>query len=136
MARTPISEAELRKAVNTELVALLNTTNLDSVEDLSSTPEVRKSILNFGFPTLARRTIDESDVGGIAREIETALREFEPRLVPGRSRLAATNGVDGRIEGAVSRQRRTEDAADRLPVEFVAEVELDSGKIGSIGSER
>ena len=44
---------------------------------------VGKSILNFGFPSLNRRTIDENDVNGVAREIETALRDFEPRLVAG-----------------------------------------------------
>lgn len=79
-SRAPISESELRKLVNADLVALLNTTNLELAEDLSSAPEVRTSILNFGFPDLARRSIDDTDVDLIAREIETALRVFEPRL--------------------------------------------------------
>ena len=61
-SRTPISESELRKIVNSDLVALLNTINLDSAEDLSEAPEVGKSILNFGFPDLARRSIDENAV--------------------------------------------------------------------------
>ncbi len=51
-ARAPIPETELRKAVNTELVALFNTTNLEAIEDLSTAPEVRKSIVNYGFPSL------------------------------------------------------------------------------------
>ena len=114
MARAPIPETELRKTVNTELVALFNTTNLEAIEDLSTAPEVRKSIINFGFPSLTRRTIDENEVSGVAREIETALRDFEPRLVrrfdqgpPGR------HGVAGRAQGEVSRQRRAQDAAGR-----------------------
>ena len=91
MARAPIPETELRKTVNTELVALFNTTNLEAIEDLSTAPEVRKSIINFGFPSLTRRTIDENEVSGVAREIETALRDFEPRLrAPVRSRPAGT----------------------------------------------
>ena len=36
MARAPIPETELRKTVNTELVALFNTTNLEAIEDLST----------------------------------------------------------------------------------------------------
>src|SRR5438309_3627329 len=56
--RAPISEVELRRLVNSDLLALLNTTNFAAAEDLADAPEVRKSILNYGFPDLAWRTID------------------------------------------------------------------------------
>src|SRR4051812_14837491 len=64
--RAPISEIELRRVVNLDLLALLNTTNLAAAEDLSDAPEVRKSILNFGFPELAWRTIDDNGLTEIA----------------------------------------------------------------------
>ena len=89
----------------------------------------RKSVLNFGFPDLSRRTIDENGVIGIAREIETALTTFEPGLSRGRSRRAATTTVSPMIESAISRRRRPAAEPIDVPVEFVAEVELDSGKI-------
>jgi type VI secretion system protein ImpF len=130
MARAPISERELRKLVDSDLAALLNTTNLDSAEDLSAAPEVRKSILNFGFPELARRTIDESGVVDIAREIETALADFEPRLVRHsiKARRDASAGPEQlRVRFLVNAELRIEPV--KLPVEFIAEVELDSGHI-------
>jgi type VI secretion system protein ImpF len=129
-ARSPIPEAELRNAVNTELTALFNTTNLEAIEDLSSAPEVRKSIINYGFPSLTRRTIDESEVGGVAREIETALRDFEPRLVPGSIKARRDDAVSPdelRVRFLVSAALKTQPV--EVPVQFVAEVELDSGKI-------
>ena len=89
-ARTPISESELRKLVNTDLLALLNTTNLDSAEDLSDAPEVRKSILNFGFPDLASRSIDESAVSDISRQIEATLATSSRGWRRARSRRGAT----------------------------------------------
>jgi type VI secretion system protein ImpF len=130
MARAPIPETELRKTVNTELVALFNTTNLEAIEDLSMAPEVRKSIINFGFPSLTRRTIDENEVSGVAREIETALRDFEPRLVPGSIKARRDDTVSPdelRVRFLVSAALKTQPV--EVPVQFVAEVELDSGKI-------
>jgi type VI secretion system protein ImpF len=129
-ARAPISERELRKLVNSDLVALLNTTNLDSAEDLTTAPEVRRSVLNFGFPDLARRSIDEQGVFDIAREIETALSDFEPRLARESIKVRRDNSVmpdELRIRFLVSAELRVQPV--NLPMEFVAEVELESGKI-------
>jgi type VI secretion system protein ImpF len=130
IARAPISERELRKLVNSDLVALLNTTNLDSAEDLGTAPEVRKSVLNFGFPDLGRRTIDEQGVFDIAREIETALNDFEPRLARDSIRVRRDDTVtpdELRIRFLISAELRVQPV--NLPMEFVAEVEIESGKI-------
>jgi type VI secretion system protein ImpF len=81
--RAPITEAELRRLVGSDISALLNTINLASAEDLTDAPEVRKSILNFGFPDLTGISIAENRVFGVAKLLETALRDFEPRLAPG-----------------------------------------------------
>jgi type VI secretion system protein ImpF len=130
MARAPITERELRRLVDSDLAALLNTTNLDSAQDLSAAPEVRKSVLNFGFPDLARRTIDEGRVFDIAREIETALANFEPRLVRDSIKARRDTSVEPeqlRVRFLVNAELRIEPV--NLPVEFIAEVELDSGRI-------
>jgi len=129
-SRAPISESELRKIVIADVGALLNTVNFDSAQDLSEAPEVGKSVLNFGFPDLARLSIDENAVFRVAQELEQALRDFEPRLVRG--------SINARRDDTVSpdelRVRFLVSAALRMhpvdvPVQFVAEVELDSGKI-------
>jgi type VI secretion system protein ImpF len=128
--RAPITETELRRLVGSDISALLNTVNLDSAEDLANAPEVRKSILNFGFPSLTRRTIDENEVNDVAREIETALRDFEPRLVAGsiKGRRDDTVSPDElKVRFLVSAALKTQPV--EVPVHFVAEVELDSGKI-------
>ena len=129
-SRTPISESELRKIVIADVGALLNTVNFNSAQDLSEAPEVAKSILNFGFPDLTRLSIDEDAVFGIARELEAALRDFEPRLVRGsiKARRDETVSPDELrvrfLVGAALKMRPVD-----VPVQFVAEVELDSGKI-------
>lgn len=130
VGRAPISETELRKLVNTDLVALFNTTNLEAIEDLSTAPEIRKSIINFGFPDLTRRTIDENEVSAIAGEIESALRDFEPRLASKSIKVRRDDTVTAdtlRVRFLVSAELRVYPM--NVPAEFVAEVEVDSGKV-------
>lgn len=129
-SRTPISESDLRKIVISEVGALLNTVNFDSAEDLSEATEVRKSVLNFGFPDIARLSIDENAVFRIAEELELTLRDFEPRLVRGSIKASRDETVSPdelRVRFLVSAALRMQPVD--VPVQFVADVELDSGKI-------
>ena len=129
-SRTPISEGELRKLLISDVGALLNTVNFDSAQDLSETPEVGKSILNFGFPDVARLSIDENAIFRVAQELEAALRDFEPRLVRGsikahRDETVSPDELRVRfVIGAALKMHPVD-----VPVQFIAEVELDSGKI-------
>ncbi len=128
--RVPISETGLRREVASDLIDLLNTTNLGSAEDLSGSPEVARSILNYGIPDLAWRTIDEHRLIEIAREIETALSDFEPRLARRSIRARRDDSAstdDLKLRFVVSAELRTQPIA--TPVEFVADVEIDTGKI-------
>jgi type VI secretion system protein ImpF len=128
--RSPISESGLRREVMTDLLGLLNTTNLDAAEDLSALPAVRSSILNFGFPDLSRRMIDENSLSEISREIEIALIDYEPRLARNSihaRRDMATSVEELKLRFLVRADLRAQPV--NVPVEFVAEVELDSGKI-------
>ena len=128
--RAPISEIELRRLVGSDISALLNTVNLNSVEDLANAPEVRKSILNFGFPDLASLSIDENKVLGVAKQLETALRDFEPRLAPQSIKVRRDETVSAeelRVRFLISAELRVEPID--VPMEFIAELELDSGKI-------
>ena len=129
-SRAPITEGELRRLVGSDIGALLNTVNLDSVEDLSNAPEVRKSILNFGFPDLARISIDENDVFGLTKQLETALRAFEPRLAPESIKARRDETVSPeelRVRFLINAELRLQPV--NVPMQFVAELELDSGKI-------
>jgi len=91
---------------------------------------VRGSILNFGFPDLSWRSMDENGLVEVAREIEIALGDFEPRLM--RSSIKAkrdltVNAEELRLRFVVKADLRAKPV--NVPVEFVAEVELESGKI-------
>jgi type VI secretion system protein ImpF len=130
LSRTPINETMLRREVTRDLEALMNTIALESAQDLSEFAEVRRSILNFGLPDIAHRSIDEASVDDIEAEIKTVLMSYEPRLA--RDSIVATR--DSTISSAELKVRfivRADLVCEpvKVPVEFIADLEVDSNTI-------
>jgi type VI secretion system protein ImpF len=131
--RTAITEPTLRREVARDLDALMNTIALESSEDLEPFDHVRRSILNFGLPDITHRSIDEMSVEGVGDEIKSALVRHEPRLIPGSIRVVKDpeiNEAELKVRFVVRAELLCEPL--NVPVEFVADLELDSGNI-SIG---
>jgi len=128
--RTTITEPHLRREVARDLEALVNAVALGSTEDLTGFEAVQKSVLNYGLPDIIHRSIEEASVEHISAEIAAALVAHEPRLVPGTVGVARDQRVD-----AVAFKLRFVVHAElmchpvNVPVEFVADVETDSGAI-------
>lgn len=130
LSRASMSEAELQRLVTLELGGLMNTVNLAAATDLSEHPQVRRSVLNFGFPDMVHRSIDEIGVNDIGDEIAWVLATFEPRLLPGSVRVARDAGVDPdtlKVRFVVSAELDCKPL--KLPVQFLADLERDTGKI-------
>ena len=84
VSRTPITEAELRKLVNSDLVALLNTVNLDSARGSVGGAGGRASPFSTSaFLTSPAGRSTRTRRAGSRGRLEAALRDFEPRLVRG-----------------------------------------------------
>lgn len=128
--RTTLSETALQRTVTEDLETLMNTINLEASLPLAEFDAVENSILNFGFPDVVHRTIDEIGVNDINREIASSLALYEPRLVAETIRVARDTGVDPN-ELKVRFVVRADLDCDplNLPVEFVADLERDTGKI-------
>ncbi|MAU51672.1 MAG: type VI secretion system baseplate subunit TssE [Roseovarius sp.] len=124
------NEAALKRNLNIDLDHLANTINLASVVDLEAYPAVRRSVLNFGIDDLTHLTVDSNDVLALGEALRAALIAHEPRLVPETLR--------------VERRETDEDNAQRIgfhahaemkcrpvdiPLEFVAEIDVGSGKV-------
>jgi type VI secretion system protein ImpF len=123
------NEAALRTTVRRELSWLLNTTNFGSVEDLTPFPQVRTSVLNYGVPDLAGKTLTKRVVQGRAREIRDAIRAFEPRLDPKRLEVEAIEAMER--ENAVTYVIRGDvtAAVQAMPVEFKTDIEVDTASV-------
>src|SRR5262249_51657006 len=127
--RHVVTEPLLRREVWRDVDALLNAVALESTLDMTNAPYARKSIINFGIPDVAHRTIDELGVDEIPMEIKEALINFEPRLAAASINVARDTSVDT-AELKVRFVVRADLTCDpvRAPVEFVAELN-DVGKI-------
>jgi type VI secretion system protein ImpF len=128
-ARQVITETMLRREVARDLDALLNTIALDASVDMDHAPHVRKSILNFGFPDIALRTIDENGVDQIPDELRAAIANYEPRIATDSLHIARDKEVDP-VELKIRFVVRGELVCHpvHVPVEFVADI-VESGKI-------
>ena len=128
--RAAVSAADLQRSVGRDLERLMNAVNFAADMDLTEFPHVRRSILNHGFVDIARLSIDDGAVNEIGAEIAHVLRIFEPRLAP--ASISARR--DMTVDPAELKLRfivHAEIEADPLnvPVEFVAELERDTGRI-------
>lgn len=128
-ARQVITESMLRREVSRDLDALLNTVALEATVDMDTAPHVRKSILNFGLPDIAIRTIDENGLDEIPGEIRTAIVNYEPRIAPDTLRIERDKELDP-VELKIRFVIRGELVCHpvHVPVEFVADI-VEAGKI-------
>jgi type VI secretion system protein ImpF len=127
--RHVITEPVLRREVYRDVDNLLNSIALESTIDMTDVPYARKSIINFGIPDIAHRTIDEAGVDDIPGEIKEAILNYEPRLAAGSVRVTRDTSVDP-TELKIRFIVRADLTCDpvHVPVEFVAEV-IEPGKI-------
>ena len=128
--RLSSNEAQLRQSLDTDLGHLLNTVNLDSVLDLDNHPHVRRSVLNFGMQDLVHLTADSDKLPHLGESLRQSLLAHEPRL-------DATTLVIEQREGADPINQRIAFSVHAnllcrpvdVPLEFVAEIDVGSGKV-------
>lgn len=125
-----VSERELRDNLNIDLEALLNTTNLESTLELGAMDYVRKSIVNYGIHDLVHRTTDEMNTYAITQELRDAILRYEPRILADSLQIArdtAASDDELKIRFIVKGDMDCDPAP--APVEFVANLEVASGKL-------
>ena len=129
-ARSWVNEAALRRDLAEDLTRLLNTVNLDSAQELEEFSYVAHSILNYGLTDITAYSLEENAVDDITDELRQSLKDYEPRLIPNSIEVRRDTTVDAaaqQIRFAVSAEMHSTPVD--IPVEFVAELELDSGKM-------
>jgi type VI secretion system lysozyme-like protein len=75
-----VSMRKLRESVLRDLGWLLSTASFDTGRSLAAWPEVERSVLNYGLPSVAGLGAVGQDPVAAARRLQRALEYFEPRL--------------------------------------------------------
>jgi type VI secretion system protein ImpF len=127
--RRSVSMRRLREYVCRDLAALLNCGSLDASVDLSAFPQVQRSVLNYGMPSLAGRGARNVDAQVIAERIAASIAQFEPRL----SRVRVTPEVanDGAETHLLAFRIEAELWGQPAPLQLVlrTSIDVDSGDV-------
>lgn len=76
-----MSKTQLRRAVLRDLGRLFEATCLERGSDLARFPYARRSVINFGLPSLSGHVKSLLEAVDIERAIRQAILDFEPRIL-------------------------------------------------------
>lgn len=123
------NEAALRATVRRELAWLLNTTNFGATRDLEPYPHIRTSVLNYGLPDLAGKTLARRSLLQRAKEIRAAVRDFEPRIDAGTLTVETVEHEEHRYQVTFIISGDITAAAQAMPVKFHTHVDPDTASV-------
>ncbi|WP_338846781.1 type VI secretion system baseplate subunit TssE [Massilia sp. W12] len=98
--RRVLSIRTLREGVLRDLAWLLNTTRLFTRMDEhmnKAYPYVANSVLNYGMPDISGMTLVGMDLTQLEKNIEQAILDFEPRLIPDTVKVRAVSTAHGGV---------------------------------------
>jgi type VI secretion system protein ImpF len=129
--RRVLSPSRLRDSVLRDLGWLFNTTNLESLKDLSGMPEVARSVLNFGLPDLAGHTSSSVDPARLESLLRQAIWDFEPRLIPSSVEVRLTVNPDEMNHNSMSFVIEARLWAQPMPLRLYlrTEIDLEDGEV-------
>ena len=129
MDRSFFTMKKLRDSVFRDLEWLLNANNAESVEDLERYPEVRRSVYNYGLPSLAGRPSSSVNIEELSEQVAEAIRFFEPRL--SQVRVTPEGRVAGTDSFSLAFQVEAELWGQPLPQHIVmrTSIDLDTGVV-------
>lgn len=129
LRRRGVDEKLMRRDLAIDLGALVDTINLAASTDLEGLDYVKRSILNFGLDDLTHITVESKDIDEIGNQLRAAILHHEPRLTP--ESLHVERSEDDEVNQRVRFRIHAEISSKPLdiPIEFVAEVDMGSGKI-------
>ena len=122
-------ESALRSTIRRDLAWLLNTTNFGALGSLENYPHVETSVLNYGVPDLAGKTLQGRTILDRAREIRNAIRHFETRLegeslvVEPVSSNDKPNSITFLIQGVIKSEVRP------IAVQYRTDLEADTASV-------
>lgn len=123
-------ERELKAVVIRDIAWIINDISFGTAVPLDDYPEIASSVLNQGVPDLTSLRVARSSLESRARDIATALRAFEPRLVPASVKVAFdTSEVDNENKVRFTILGELKGAIDERHVELKTAVALDSGDV-------
>ena len=127
--RRVLSMRKLRESVLRDIAWLLNTGNLEQLEDLSDFPDVIRSTLNYGMRDLSGLTLSQAKLSELEKVVRRAILDFEPRVIPSTLKVRAHGATEQMSHHALSLQIEGDLWAHPVPLHLLlrSEIDLESG---------
>jgi len=120
-----LSIQKLRECVLRDLSWLFNTVNLNAIQDLSSYPEIMRSVINYGMPDLAGHTASSVEVHSLERLLKQAIIDYEPRLIRNSVRVKLKLSESRMNHNAMTFDVEADLWADPVPLHMYMKTEID-----------
>lgn len=116
------SEHQYRLSVLRDLEWLLNTRRTTTTVP-DSLPELQTSVFSFGLPDLSSLSADDAETRqALIRQVEQAIRRFEPRLMDIRVSLAPSDEAERLIHFTIEGLLKMEPNPERVVFDTVMEI--------------
>jgi type VI secretion system protein ImpF len=131
MRRRGFTETQIRQSVIENLIDIVNTIDFQSASEIKDLEYVSKSVLNYGIYDLTHLTSDDSNLPMVEQNVTNAIINYEPRI----RKETVHVKRDVEFNDTVQKLRLSIYAEVSyhpldIPIEFVAEIDLSSGKVG------
>lgn len=120
-----LSLNKLRLCVLRDLAWLLNTSKLEAVQNFANTPLAEHSVINYGIPDLAGKTLSGSNVMDIEQQVKQAIWDFEPRILRDSVRVKVSVSEQQMNHNAMAFDITGDLWAQPLPLHLYLRTELD-----------
>ena len=130
------SVRRLREVVLRDLGWLMNTTNLETHEDLSDYPEVARSVLNYGIQELSGLLSSSLNSIELEQKLRAAIKQFEPRILPHTLKVRVITASDQMNRNALTFEILGELWAQPIPLQLYlrTDVDLETGQVSVEGA--
>ena len=119
------SVARLRAVIQRDVSWLLNTCNLETVQDLRGYPQVASSVVNYGVSDLTGAHVSGFDVQALERMVKQAVIDFEPRILRNSVKVRAIVSEGQMSPSSLTFQIEGELWAHPAPVDILLQSEID-----------
>ena len=131
LARGEMRLSDVKTSVLRELNWLFNTTQLETSVDLSNWSAVRRSVLNYGVPSLVGRWQHLPERTKLERQLASIVECFEPRIRKGSAVITTTREESSEDPHAFILQLDAECQFERrsLPLRIQARLDGETGQL-------
>ena len=120
-----LSLTKLRGCVLRDLAWLLNTGKLDAVQNFDDFPYAAQSVINYGIPDFAGKTLSSANQLDIEQQIKQLIWNYEPRILRDSVRIKVSVSEQQMNQNAVAFNIEGDLWAQPLPLHLYLRTELD-----------